>query len=121
MWTPSLCPQVWVESWSLEQERGVEWYGMREHEEVTHMQVGAFLEGHHSLSNGRSRALCLIILHKVHLKQYLHMSVQFNIWVTPSSQLQNTPQHGCSGQPIMQHVTKVVGSILEHRTIIRGK
>lgn len=37
MWTPSLCPQVWVESWILEQERGVEWYRMREHEEVTHM------------------------------------------------------------------------------------
>lgn len=48
------------------------------------------------------------------------MSVQFNIWVTPSSQLQNTPQHGSSGQPIMQHVTKVVGSILERRTIIMG-
>lgn len=70
---------------------------------------------------GCSRALCLIILHNVHLKQYLHMSVQFNIWVTPSSQLQNTPQHGSSGQPIMQHVTKVVGSILEHRTIIKGR
>lgn len=70
---------------------------------------------------GRSRALCLIILLNVHLKQYLHMSVQFNIWVTPSSQLQNTPQHGSSGQPIMQHVTKVVGSILERRTIIKGK
>lgn len=68
----------------------------------------------HSVCNfnyGRSGALCLIILHNVHLKQYLHMSVQFNIWVTPSSQLQNTPQHGSSGQPIMQHVTKVVGSI----------
>lgn len=37
------------------------------------------------------------------------MSVQFNIWVTPSSQLQNTPQHGSSGQPIMQHVNKSGG------------
>lgn len=78
----------------------------------------------HSLCNcnyGRSRALCVIILHNVHLKQYLHMSVQFNIWVTPSSQLQNTPQHGSSGQPIMQHVTKVAGSILETEQLSREK
>lgn len=105
-------------------QRGLEWYGLREHEEVTHMEVGAFLEGHHSVCNcnySRSRALCLIILHNVHLKQYLHMSVQFNIWVTPSSQLQNTPQHGSSGQPIMQHVTTVVGSISEHKAIIKRK
>lgn len=35
------------------------------------------------------RAVCLITLFNVHLKQYLHMSVQFNIWVTPSTWLWN--------------------------------
>lgn len=83
-------------------------------EEVNPYVSGGF-PGRTSLSvsdriYGCCRALCLIISRNVHLKQYFHMSVQFNIWVTPSSQLQNTPQHGSSGQPIMQHVTKVVGS-----------
>lgn len=123
MWTPSLCSQVWVEAWSLEGERVREWEngGVARVWECTRKLpmckwVGGVgvLEGHHSVDSCNydwSRAVCLIILHNVHLKQYLHMSIQFNIWVTPSSQLQNTPQHGSSGQPIMQHVTKVVGSI----------
>lgn len=125
MWTPSLSPQVWVESRGL---RAIERGGVVKDERAwgSYPCVSGGFPGRTSLSvcncnYGRSRALCLIILHNVHLKQYLHMSVQFNIWVTPSSQLQNTPQHGSSGQPIMQHVTKVVGSILEHRTIIKGK
>lgn len=123
MWTPYLCSQVWVESW------GIEWESrMVKHERArgSYPYVSGGFPGRtsHSLCNcnyGRSRTLCVIILHNVHLKQYLHISVQFNIWVTSSSQLQNTPQHGSSGQPIMQHVTKVVGSIWEDRTIIKGK
>lgn len=83
--------------------------------------MGAFLEGHCSLCptgvGGCSRTLCLIIPRNVHLKQYFHMSVQFNIWVTPSSRLQNTPQHASSGQPVMQHVTESGG---ERCAIIKG-
>lgn len=81
---------------------------MKPNKEVAHVSVGVFLEGHQCVrvcvcnSNySLSGEMCLIILHNVHLKQYLYMSVQFNIWVTSSSQLQNTPQHGSSGQPIM--------------------
>lgn len=45
------------------------------------------------------RLVCLITLFNVHLKQYLHMSVQFNIWVTLQhgyEMLQCGPTGGCN-------------------------
>lgn len=121
MCTPSLCPPVWVESWGSERAR---WGGAARDERArgSYPCVSGGFPGrtlHSVMSVAISKALRLITLHNVHLKQYLHLTVRFNIWVTPSSQLQNTPQRGISGQPIIQHVTKVVGSILENRTIIK--
>lgn len=129
MWTPSLCSQVWVEGrvqrdkeskrrrvgfrGREDRERG-RWVWNRTRKLPTCQwgfswkDISVFVcvcNSNYSLSG----EMCLIILHNVHLKQYLYMSVQFNIWVTSSSQLQNTPQHGSSGQPIMQRVTNMAG------------